>query len=73
MQYLPLGWILAAPLPFQLIYFAVSIVIGAAGVNRKMGFWGYLFCSVLFSPLIGLMVLLASDKKQDRTADRTAA
>ena len=63
MNFLPLNMIIAFPLPVQLIYFASCLVLAIAGINRKMGFWGYLFCSIILSPLIGLMVLMVSEKK----------
>ncbi|QTA89720.1 hypothetical protein [Desulfonema magnum] len=69
MKYLPLTVILTFPVSIQAIYFALCLVIALAGINRKMGFWGYLFCSIIFSPLIGLMVVLVSEKtKKDETA-----
>jgi len=49
-----------------MLYFSFSLIIGVFGMNRIMGFWGYLFCSIIFSPVIGLMVLLVSSKKQIR-------
>ncbi len=64
MNFLPLNLILAAPIYLQAAYFASSLVIGVAGTNKKMGFWGYLFSSILLSPIIGLMLLLVSDKKK---------
>jgi hypothetical protein len=64
MQFLPLNLIFSTPIYLQIIYFASSLVIGVAGINRKMGFWGYLFSSLIFSPVIGLMLLLASDPKK---------
>ncbi|QTA87805.1 hypothetical protein [Desulfonema magnum] len=69
MNYLPLTVILSSPVAIQAIYFASCLVIALAGVNKKMGFWGYLFCSIIFSPLIGLMVVLVSEKtKKEETA-----
>lgn len=48
--------------------FIVSILLSVAvaflGMNRKFGFWGYLFASLLFTPLIGLLFVLASDRKK---------
>jgi len=44
-------------------YIVISLVIGLMGINRKMGFWGYFFGSLLLGPIIGLFLLLASDKK----------
>ncbi|KPA12090.1 membrane protein [Candidatus Magnetomorum sp. HK-1] len=44
-------------------WISLSLVIGLMGVNRKMGFWGYFFGSLLLGPIIGLFLLLASDKR----------
>jgi hypothetical protein len=61
---LPITYIFSFPPTIQLIYFALSIIIGVFGLNRIMGFWGYMFCSIIFSPVVGLMVLLVSSKKK---------
>ncbi|MBF0118393.1 MAG: hypothetical protein HQK79_06115 [Desulfobacterales bacterium] len=50
---------------YGLINLILSIIIGLLGVNRKFGFWGYFFASLLLTPFIGLLLLLASDKKQN--------
>lgn len=47
-------------------YFALSLFVAILGRNRKWGFWGYLWASMLFSPLLGLIFLLASDPKENR-------
>ena len=39
-----------------------SLVIGFLGRNRKFGFWGYFFGSLLFTPFVGLVLVFASDK-----------
>lgn len=44
-----LGWVLA------------SWVIGMLGRNKRLGFFGNFLVSFLFSPLVGIIVLLASD------------
>jgi len=64
MSMLPITYIFSLTPTIQLIYFSLSIIIGVFGVNRVMGFWGYLFCSIIFSPVIGLMVLMVSSKKK---------
>ena len=48
------------------ILFAVCLLIGFLGRYRKFGFWGYFFGSLLLTPLIGIILLLASDPKRDR-------
>lgn len=49
-----------------LIYVILSLIIGLFGSNRKFGFWGYFFGSLLLTPIIGLVLVLASDKKTDQ-------
>ncbi|MBF0451358.1 MAG: hypothetical protein HQK75_11700 [Candidatus Magnetomorum sp.] len=45
------------------IYFMICLFIGLFGANRKFGFWGYFFGSILLTPIIGLLLVLASDKR----------
>jgi len=40
---------------------ALSLIIGYLGRRRKMGFWGLFFGSMFLTPLIGVVILLASD------------
>jgi len=49
---------------YILIYSVASLIIAFFGVNRKFGFWGYFFGSLLFTPFIGLILLFASDKRK---------
>lgn len=49
---------------FIVIYVFLSIIIGILGINRKFGFWGYFFGSLLLSPVIGILLILGSDKKK---------
>jgi hypothetical protein len=46
-----------------LIYLLLSLVMGLLGRNRKFGFWGYFFGSIVLTPLIGLLLVLASDSR----------
>lgn len=45
------------------IYFVACLLVAFSGMNRKMGFWGYFFGSILLTPLIGLLLVLVSAKK----------
>jgi len=45
----------------MLLNFFASLLIALLGINRKMGFWGYFFSSLLLSPLMGILLLLVSD------------
>ena len=42
----------------------LSLIIGLMGANRKFGFWGYFFGSILLTPIIGLLLVLASDPRK---------
>lgn len=48
---------------YIVLYIAVSVVIGLLGNNRKLGFWGYLFASILLTPILGFLLLIVSAKK----------
>lgn len=45
------------------IWIIFCLIIGAVGENRAIGFWGAFFCSLLLSPLIGLIITLCSKSK----------
>ena len=42
---------------FALAYLALCLVAGIAGRNRRIGFWGFLFSSVIFTPPVTLLLL----------------
>jgi hypothetical protein len=42
-----------------------ALVIGFLGRNRRCGFWGYFFGSLLLTPFVGLILVLASGKKTE--------
>jgi len=50
----------------SLVYVLVSWFIAFLGRNKKFGFWGYLFGSLLFTPFIGIILLCASDVVKDK-------
>lgn len=45
------------------LYIVLCIIIAWIGSNRKLGSWGYFFCSLALTPFVGIIVLLASDKR----------
>lgn len=47
------------------IVFFICLAIGFFGRHRKLGFWGHFFSSLLLTPFIGLLLLLASDPRKD--------
>jgi hypothetical protein len=48
---------------YTLPYFGAALVIALLGTNRTMGFWGYLFASLVLTPIMGLLLLLVSSSK----------
>ena len=45
------------PLEFVLAYLVLCFVAGIAGRNRRIGFWGFLFGSFIFTPIVSLLFL----------------
>jgi hypothetical protein len=40
-----------------LVYLGLCLLAGIAGRDRRIGFWGFLFCSMVFTPVISLLFL----------------
>jgi len=47
-----------------IIWIILCVVIGLIGKNKKIGFAGAFFLSLLLSPLIGLIIVLVSNPKE---------
>jgi len=47
---------------YILLNILISLIIGVLGINRKFGFWGYFFYSLLFTPILGVILLFGSSK-----------
>jgi hypothetical protein len=41
-------------------WFVGSLVIALFGSRFRFGFWGYFFGSILLTPIVGLLLLLAA-------------
>ncbi len=50
---------------FGLSWLTLAITVGALGRHRTMGFWGYFFASIVLTPLMGLLLVLVSGRKED--------
>lgn len=50
-----------------------SLLIATAGRGLRFGFWGYFFASLLLTPVIGLLLLVAAipPKAQRQAPNRT--
>ena len=44
-----------------LLYILIAAIVAYFGRGRKLGAWGYFFGSILLTPIIGLLLVLASD------------
>jgi hypothetical protein len=49
------------PVLLILVNFVVCYFIGVLGRNRKLGFWGHFFGSLLLTPIIGMLLVVATD------------
>ena len=49
---------------FILALVMVSFIVAATAVDRKIGFWGAFWISLLVTPVIGIVIVLLSDKKE---------
>lgn len=45
---------------FVIAYLGFSFIIALVGINRRYGFWGYFFCSLLVTPLIAAVILFGA-------------
>jgi hypothetical protein len=50
-------------IPGFVIYLALAALVGYIGKNRKFGFWGNFFAAVIFTPIVGLLIAFASNKR----------
>jgi hypothetical protein len=51
-----------------IVYFGLCFLVAYLGRERKFGFWGYLAACVILDPVIGLLLVLASDRKAPAAA-----
>ena len=42
-------------------YILLAVIVAVIGRRRKWGYWGYLWSSLLFTPVFGLLFVLAAD------------
>ena len=43
-----------------LIVLVLSLLLGLLGSNSRLGFWGIFFASLLLTPLVGLLLVIAA-------------
>lgn len=64
MQLLPISLVLQLPPLMQAIYLLICIGIGILGRKKVMGFWGMFFSSIILSPVIGILIVAVSKRKE---------
>nr|VFJ60878.1 MAG: hypothetical protein BECKFW1821B_GA0114236_10615 [Candidatus Kentron sp. FW] len=69
MNWLPLFFVMGLPPTIQVAYLVLCPIVALMGRNRRLGFWGFLFFSILFSPIMGLFVVIVSGKKEEKRTD----
>lgn len=47
-------------------YILACVIVAFFGRNKKLGFWGYFFGSILLTPVVGILLLFASDERKRR-------
>ena len=51
-------------MPYVVIYILAALLVASMGIDRKFGFWGYFFGSLALTPLVGFILVLASDRRK---------
>ena len=46
------------------IILVLSLLIGLVGINSRLGFWGNFFAIILLTPIVGLLLVIASGRKK---------
>ena len=46
-----------------IVYISIAALVGFIGRRRKFGAWGYFFGSILLTPIIGVLLVMASDRR----------
>lgn len=50
-----------SPYVLPILYCLGSLLVAVIGRRRKWGFWGYFWASLLMSPILGALFVLAGD------------
>ncbi|MCC8107636.1 MAG: hypothetical protein LIQ30_01040 [Planctomycetes bacterium] len=53
-------------LPALYLWIAASALVAYLGRDRRLGFWGYFFASLLLTPALGVLLVIASGKNDRR-------
>ena len=60
-------------LQIVVLYLLLCLVVGFLGRRRRIGFWGFVFLSVMLAPLVtSLFIFFAAPVKRRRVATKRA-
>jgi uncharacterized membrane protein len=59
-------------IPLILLAVLTAMFIGFCGRNYRFGFWGYFFVSILLTPIIGALMLIAAIPSSRSAVRKTA-
>ncbi len=45
------------------LFFGLSLLVGVFGMRTRFGFWGNFFASILLTPVVGLLLVIAASGK----------
>lgn len=57
---------------YALAYVVLCLLLALLGRRLKLGPWAYFFASLLLTPIIGLLLVLASDPRPPSSPKRRA-
>ena len=51
-------------MPIHIVYILACVCVGALGKNTLLGFWGFFTLSLIFSPAIGIIIVVIGKSKE---------
>jgi hypothetical protein len=54
------------PVLLLFVNLVLCYFIGVLGRNRRLGFWGHFFGSLLLTPVIGMLLVVATDPVRNK-------
>lgn len=51
-----------------ILYVILSVIVAVLGRQKTIGFWGFFFFSMVFTPVVGLAILIIAKERGTRLA-----
>ncbi len=48
-------------IPLPILYIVAAVLVASLGTQRKWGFWGFFVLSIILTPIVSLIVIMATD------------